>query len=63
MKHLKKEELYSQISNFYHAKDTASLSEYSSYYLELFKDLDDDETHMVMFFNAYSKSIISNRYF
>ena len=58
MKHLKKAELYSQICNFYHAKDTASLSEYSSYYLELFKDLDDDETHMVMFFNAFSNHSI-----
>ena len=56
MKHLKKAELYSKICDFYHARDTDSLSEYSSYYLELFKDLDDDEVHMVMFFHAFSKS-------
>ena len=56
MKHLKKAELYSQICNFYHTRDNESLSEYSTYYLELFKDLDDDEAHMVMFFHAFSKS-------
>ena len=54
MKHLKKAELYSQICNFYHARDTASLSEYSTYYLELFKDLDTRiDKQIILDYNLY----------